>query len=101
MKPGSTTQMGTAGSMGRMRSPWAVAGYRRWRDSDALGGPSRGSEGSDVGRAVLVRGAEHHGGPGGDAAQGTDLVQQVLQRGRRADPHLEDVVLIARDAVAS
>ena len=55
---------------------------------------------SELRRAVLVGGAEHHGGPGGDPAHGTDLVQQVLQGGRRGDPHLEDVVLVARDAVA-
>src|ERR1700722_17915521 len=55
---------------------------------------------SEVRRAVLVGGTEDYGGPGGDAAQGADLVQQILQRDRGRDPHLEDVVLVSGDAVA-
>ena len=50
--------------------------------------------------AVLERRAQHHRGAGGDAAEGTDLLQEFFQRGRGGDPDLEDVVLLPRHAVA-
>ena len=55
---------------------------------------------SEVRRPVLVRDAEHHGRAGGDPAGGPDLLQQVLQGARGGDPDLQDVVLVARHAVA-
>src|SRR5215510_8174852 len=55
---------------------------------------------SEVRRAVLVGGAQHDRGPGGDAGRGPDLLEQVLQGGRGGDPDLEYVVLVPRDAVA-
>jgi AcrR family transcriptional regulator len=55
---------------------------------------------SDGGGAVFEGGTEDDGGAGGDAADGADLLEQVFQRGGRGHPHLEDVVLVAGDAVA-
>jgi AcrR family transcriptional regulator len=59
-----------------------------------------GIRGLQGGRPVLVGGGQHHGGAGGDPAERADLLQQVLERRRRGDPDLEDVVLVPRDAVA-
>jgi AcrR family transcriptional regulator len=50
---------------------------------------------------VLVGRAEHDRGPGGDAAQRADLLQQILERRRRGYPDLENIVLLPRHAVAS
>src|SRR5215469_3232872 len=72
-----------------------------WRPGRYGGREGRSlNPGSDVGGAVLVGGAEDDGGSGGDAADGADLLEQVFQRGGRGHPYLEDVVLVARDAVA-
>src|SRR6266566_5233533 len=89
----------------RNRRVTAVAGVDPGTDgTDTRGGcrarrcRSAGGAASDVGGAVLVGGAEDHGGAGGDAADGADLLDQFFQRGGRGHPHLEDVVLVARDA---
>ena len=50
-------------------------------------------------RTVLERNAQHHGGSGGDVGRGANLGQQRLQFARVGHPHLEDVVLVASDAV--
>jgi hypothetical protein len=54
----------------------------------------------DFRRPVLVRRAEHDRGARGDAGRGADLLQQILQRHGGRDAHLEDVVLLARHAMA-
>jgi AcrR family transcriptional regulator len=53
-----------------------------------------------AGRAVLVGGAEHDRGARRRVRQAADLLEEVLERRRRRDPHLQDVVLVAGHAVA-
>ncbi len=55
---------------------------------------------SDARGAVLVGGGEDHRGARGHVRERADLLQQVLKGDRGGDAYLEDVVLIACDAVA-
>ena len=51
-------------------------------------------------RTVLVRRRQHDRGPGRDVGRSAHPGEQILEVGRRRDPDLEDVGLLARDRPA-
>ena len=98
------------GVVARARRRRAVtATRRRWSPLPRPGPPPRRSPSRaraqaqdflDRRRTPLVRRRQHHDRAGAHVGRGADLGQQGLEVGRRGHPDLEDVRLLARDAVA-